>query len=78
MPLNRRPWKSPPISALVGFAAPQHNVWFRVGKTNRRIELMAGTALLVTLAALVAVKCATRVGVDASHFDGLPWPSRLD
>lgn len=39
---------------------------------------MAGTALLVTLAALVAVKCATRVGVDASHFDGLPWPSRLD
>ena len=39
---------------------------------------MAGTAFLVTLAALLAVKCATRVGIDASRFDGLPRPSQLD
>ena len=39
---------------------------------------MAGTAFLVTLAALVAVKCATRIGVNADHFDGLPQPGQLD
>jgi hypothetical protein len=40
---------------------------------------MAGTAFFfVTLAALVAVKCATRVGVNASRFDGLPRPYRID
>ena len=40
---------------------------------------MAGTAFfLVTLAALVAAKCAARVAVNASDFDGLPRPSQLD
>jgi hypothetical protein len=39
---------------------------------------MAGTAFLVTLAALVAVKCATRIGVNADHFGGLPQPGQLD
>ncbi len=39
---------------------------------------MAGTAFLVTLAALVAVKCATRIGVNSGHFDGLPQPGQLD
>jgi len=39
---------------------------------------MAGTAFLVTLAALVAAKCATRVGINSGHFDGLPRPSQLD
>jgi len=40
---------------------------------------MAGTAFFfVTLAALVAAKCATRIGVNAGQFDGLPRPSQLD
>ena len=40
---------------------------------------MAGTALfLATLAALVAVKCAARIGVDAGHFEGLPRPTQID
>ena len=40
---------------------------------------MAGTAFFfTTLAALVAVKCATRIGVNAGHFDGLPQPGQLD
>jgi hypothetical protein len=42
------------------------------------IELMPGTTFLVTLAALVAAKCAARIAVDSGHFDGLPRPSQLD
>jgi hypothetical protein len=60
------------------FAAMQHNIEAKVGTTNRWIKLMAGTAFLVTLAALVAVKCATRVGVNSSRFDGLPRPYQID
>ena len=63
---------------MTGFAAPQHNLWSKVGTTDRWINLMAGTAFLVTLAALMAVKCATRIGVNASRFDGLPRPYRID
>jgi hypothetical protein len=40
---------------------------------------MAGTAFFtVILAALVAVKGATRIGVDSGRFDGLPRPSQID
>ena len=40
---------------------------------------MAGTAFFfATLAALVAVKCVTRIGVNAGHFDGLPRPTQID
>jgi len=40
---------------------------------------MTGTAFFfVTLAALVAAKCATRIGVNSGHFGGLPRPSQLD
>ena len=40
---------------------------------------MAGTAFFfATLAALVAVKCATRIGVNSSRFDGLPRPTQID
>ena len=40
---------------------------------------MAATAFFfVTLAALVAIKCAARIAVDAGDFDGLPRPSQLD
>ena len=39
---------------------------------------MSGTAFLVTLAALVAAKCAARIAINSSHFDGLPRPSQLD
>jgi hypothetical protein len=34
--------------------------------------------LFATLAALVAVKCAARIGVNAGDFDGLPQPGQLD
>ena len=40
---------------------------------------MAGTAFFFTaLAALVAVKCVTRIGVNSGDFDGLPQPGQLD
>ena len=44
---------------------------------------MAGTAfffatLAALVAALVAVKCATRIGVNSGDFDGLPQPGQLD
>ncbi len=39
---------------------------------------MAGTAFLVALAALVAVKCAARIAINAGDFDGLPQPGQLD
>jgi hypothetical protein len=40
---------------------------------------MAGTAIFtVTLAALVAAKCAARIAINSAHFDGLPRPSQLD
>ena len=39
---------------------------------------MAGTAFLVTLAALVAAKCAARIAINSGDFDGLPRPSPLD
>ena len=39
---------------------------------------MAGTAFLVTLAALVAVKCAARIGVGIGRFEGLPRPTQID
>jgi hypothetical protein len=40
---------------------------------------MAGTAIFtVTLAALVAAKCAARIAINSGHFDGLPRPSQLD
>ncbi len=63
-----------------GFAATQHYFWFWVREEhNKRTEPMAGTAFFFTaLAALVAVKCATRIGVNAGDFDGLPQPGQLD
>ena len=40
---------------------------------------MARTAFFLGgLAALVAAKCAARIAVDASDFDGLPRPSQID
>jgi hypothetical protein len=40
---------------------------------------MAGTAIFsVTLAALVAAKCAARVAINSGYFDGLPRPSQMD
>ncbi len=40
---------------------------------------MPGTAVFfVTLAALVAAKCAARIAIDASDFDGLPRPTQID
>jgi len=60
------------------FAALQHNIWSRIGKTNRWIELMPGTAFVITLAALVAAKCAAHIAINAGDFDGLPRPSQLD
>jgi hypothetical protein len=40
---------------------------------------MFGTAFFfATLAALVAVKCAARIAVDAGDFDGLPLPTQID
>ena len=64
---------------MIGFDASQHYAWSWVGEEhNKRTEPMAGTAFLVTLAALVAVKCATRIGVNSGRFDGLPQPGQLD
>ncbi len=63
---------------MIGFAALQHNIWSRVGQTNHWIKLMAGTAFLVTVAALVAVTVAARLGVNSGGFDGLPRPSQVD
>jgi hypothetical protein len=39
---------------------------------------MPGTAFVITLAALVAAKCAARIAINSSRFDGLPRPSQLD
>ena len=40
---------------------------------------MAGTAFFfATLAALVAVKCAARIAINAGDFDGMPQPGQLD
>ena len=39
---------------------------------------MAGTAFLVTLAALVAAKCAARIAINSGDFEGLPQPGQLD
>ena len=63
---------------MIGFAALQHNIRSRVGKTNRWIKLMTGTAFLVTVAALVAVAVAARIGVRSGRFDDLPHPSQID
>jgi hypothetical protein len=62
-----------------GFAAMQHNLRFRVGEEQLEDRPMAGTAFFtVILAALVAVKGATRIGVDSGRFDDLPRPSQID
>ena len=39
---------------------------------------MPGTAFVITLADLVAAKCAARIAINSSRFDGLPRPSQLD
>ena len=40
---------------------------------------MPGTAFFfVTLAALVATKCAARIAINTGDFDGLPRPTQLD
>ena len=39
---------------------------------------MAGTAFLVTVAALVAVNVAARIGANSGRFDGLPRPTQID
>ena len=57
----------------------QHDMWSWVGKTNRRIEFMPGTAFFfATLAALVAAKGFALLAVDKGRFDGLPRPTQLD
>ena len=57
----------------------QHDIRSRVGKTNRRIDLLPGTAVFfAALAALVAAKCAARIALDAGGFDGLPRPTQID
>ena len=69
---------SPQNSIVTCFAALQHNIWARVGKTNRWIDLMSATAFLVTVAALVAVTVAARVGVNSGGLGDLPHPSQVD
>ena len=40
---------------------------------------MSATAFFfVTLAALVAAKCAARIAVDKGRFDALPRPTQID
>ncbi len=58
----------------------QHDIRSWVGEgQNKRTEPMAGTAFFFTaLAALVAVKCAARIAINAGDFDGLPLPTQLD
>ena len=47
--------------------------------TKGWIEFMSATAFFfITLAALVAAKCAARIAINSGHFDGLPRPSQLD
>jgi hypothetical protein len=61
---------------LVGFAAPQRNIWPR---KNRRTELVVGTTFFfVTLAALVAVKSAARIAVNSGRFGDLPQSTQVD
>jgi hypothetical protein len=63
----------------LAFAALQHDIWSRVGKTNRRIDLMPGTAVFfATLAALLAAKGFALLAVDKGDFDGLPRPTQID
>jgi hypothetical protein len=50
-----------------------------LGGTQQRTEPMAGTAFFfAALAALVAVKCAARIAINAGDFDGLPLPTQID
>ena len=39
---------------------------------------MASTAFLLSVTALVICKVATRIGVDAGHFEDLPRPNQID
>ena len=40
---------------------------------------MSATAFFfITLAALVAAKCAARIAINAGDFDGLPRPTQID
>ncbi len=39
---------------------------------------MGSTAFLLGVTALVVCKIATRIGVNAGHFEGLPRPTQID
>ncbi len=39
---------------------------------------MASTTFLLGVTALLAFKIATRLGVDAAHFENLPRPTQID
>jgi len=39
---------------------------------------MSSTAFLLGVTALVVCKIATRIGVDAGHFEDLPRPTQID
>ena len=39
---------------------------------------MGSTAFLLGVTALVVCKIATRIGVNAEHFEGLPRPTQID
>ena len=40
--------------------------------------MLATAFFFITLAALVATKCAARIAINSGNFDGLPQPSQLD
>ncbi len=39
---------------------------------------MGSTVFLLGMTALVVCKIATRIGVDAGHFEELPRPNQID
>ncbi|GAA0605623.1 hypothetical protein GCM10009416_48800 [Craurococcus roseus] len=47
-------------------------------ETSKGSKPMSSTTFLLALGALVAIKIATRLGVDAGRFGDLPRPSQID
>ena len=51
----------------------------RVGEEQSKgSRQMGSTAFLLGVTALVVCKIATRIGVNAGHFEGLPRPTQID
>ncbi len=64
---------------VIGYAAPQHYLVSGLGGNNRRgPKQMSSTAFLLGVTALVVCKIATRIGVNAGHFEDLPRPTQID